>query len=145
MFYLTPYARHNHVNVFDPFKEFEDLERSLFAPQRHAAGIRTDVSENEKEYILEAELPGFNKDEINVGVENDVLTVKAERKAEKEEKDESGNVIRRERRFGSFERSFDISEVNAEGITASYENGILKLVLPKKEEEASKVRQIEIA
>ena len=60
-----------------------------------------------------------------------MLTISAEHKEEKEEKDEQGNYLRRERRYGSFSRSFDVSGIDEKGITAAYENGILKLTLPK--------------
>ena len=144
MFELTPFVRRNHnVNVYNPFRELEDLERSFFG-RNPVADFKTDITENEKEYVLEAELPGFKKEDINIDIDNNYLTISAERNVSNEEKDKKGNDIRSERSYGSFSRSFDITGVNAEKIDAEYENGVLKLTMPKKEDETPKTRRLEI-
>ena len=144
MFELTPFVRRNHnVNVYNPFRELEDLERSFFG-RNPVADFKTDITENEKEYVLEAELPGFKKEDINIDIDNNYLTISAERNVSNEEKDKKGNVIRSERSYGSFSRSFDITGVDAEKIDAEYENGVLKLTMPKKEEIIPKTRRLEI-
>ena len=142
MFELTPFVRRNHSVAFNPFRDIEDFERSFFT--RSAADFKTDITETENAYILEAELPGFKKEDIKVDIDNNYLTISAERNTEKEEKDNSGNVIRRERSYGTFSRSFDITGVQPDKIEAAYENGILKLELPKKEESIPKSRRLEI-
>ena len=144
MFELTPFVHKNRsASVYDPFREFAELERNFFN-RTAAADFKTDITETEKSYILEAELPGFKKEDINIDIDNNYLTISAERKSENEEKDKNGNVIRRERSYGTFSRSFDISGIQSENIEAAYENGILKLELPKKEETIPKTRRLEI-
>ena len=100
-----------------------------------------DVYEKEDRYVISAELPGLNKNEIKIDFNNNVLTISGEKKAEyKEEKD---NFIRVERRFGKFERKFRIPEhVDSGKISAAYKDGILEISLPRREE--SKPRQVEI-
>ena len=82
MFELTPFVKHNAV--YDPFKEFDEMEKRFFGG---AASFRTDVKDTGDAYVIEAELPGFKKEDINVSVEEDVLTVTATRKEEKSDKD----------------------------------------------------------
>ena len=82
-------------------------------------------------YVVETELPGFDKKDIDIDIENGYLTVRAEHKEEREHK-EDGKYLRRERQYGSFMRSFDLSEIDESGIKASYQNGLLTLTMPKK-------------
>lgn len=94
-------------------------------------GIKADVRENEKEFIIEAEIPGVKKEDIKLELKDDRLTISVEKNEEtKEEKD---NYIRRERRYGSCSRSFYVENVKHEDVSAKYENGILSVVLPKSE------------
>ena len=86
----------------------------------------------------------FQPEDINIDIDNNYLTISAERKYENTEKDKKGSVIRSERSYGSFSRSFDISGVVTDKIEAEYENGVLKLTLPKKEETVPKARRLEI-
>ena len=89
-----------------------------------------------------ADLPGMKKEDIAIDIDGDNLTIKAERKNEHEEKDKS--YVRCERSYGSYARSFDISGVKAEGIKASYNDGVLSLTLPKKDVEVSGSRRLAI-
>lgn len=144
MFGLTPYERRNNdLMFFNPFREIEEMEKKFFN-DRTTAAFRTDIRENGSEYILEAELPGFKKEEIDIDVNDGCLTIKAEHSAEKDEKDKNGGWLRKERSFSSMTRSFDVSEIEEEAITASLENGILKLTLPKKAEKPEVTRKVEI-
>ena len=93
---------------------------------------------------MEAELPGFRKEDIQLHLKDGILTVSAQRTASSEEKDQQGNYIRRERRFGSFARSFDVAGIDEESISAAYQDGILELTLPKAKPAAPAVRQIQI-
>ena len=93
---------------------------------------------------MEAELPGFKKEDISVDVKDGYLTISATRNEEKDEKNEKGEYIRRERRYGSFSRSFDISQIDQAGISAGFENGVLKLVLPKIDSHEKEIKKIEI-
>ena len=83
-------------------------------------------------FKLEADLPGFDKKDIHLDVNGDTLTIHAERKAEQEEKDDKNNYVRCERSFGSYSRQFDLSGVDADHMKATYDNGVLKLEMPKK-------------
>jgi HSP20 family protein len=91
--------------------------------------------------VLEAELPGMKRDDFELSVENNVITLRGERQFEK--KEDSDNYHRVERSYGSFTRSFTLPQsVSAEGATAEYQNGVLRVTLPKREE--TKARRIEI-
>lgn len=143
MFELIPFDRHaRSVAAFDPFRELDEMERSFFGNGRNVSSFRTDVTDTGDAYKLEAELPGFKKDDIQIDVENDVLTISAKRSEEK--KDEKHNVVKRERFYGSFSRSFDVSGINVDGIEASYTDGVLTLTMPKKQELLPVSRRLEI-
>lgn len=147
MLEIRPATRKNlYAN---PFRLFDEFDRAFFGNtfgtlNASTAAIRTDITETADGYLLEAELPGYNKEDIQLSIDGDMLTISAERKAESEEKDNENRVIRSERRYGSCSRRFDISGINAEAIGAKYENGILSLTLPKKEEEIPQARRIDI-
>jgi HSP20 family protein len=103
------------------------------------------ISENENGYAVELAAPGMNKDDFKLAVDNNVLSISAEKK--EENKEENERYTRKEFSYSSFSRSFTMPEhVNAEGISAEYTNGVLKLMLPKKEEAKKKpVREIKIS
>ena len=145
MFELIPFDRRgSRVSAYDPFRMLDDMERSVFSGNSHPAmsSFRTDVTDTGDAFVLDAELPGFKKEDIKIDVENDCLTITAERKADEEEKQK--NFIKRERFYGSFSRSFDVSGVNVDGIEAAYNDGILKLTMPKKVETVPPTRRLEI-
>ncbi len=106
--------------------------------------MRTDVIEKENAYQLEAELPGFNKEDISIDLKNDTLTIKASHNENKDEKDENGRYIRRERRSSSYERSFHVEGLKPEDIVAQYRNGILTVHIPKKEAIPEKEEAVKI-
>ncbi len=142
MFGLTA-RRYNNLLGYDPFREMEEMERRLFNPAENAYALRTDILEEEGGYKLQADLPGFDKEEIHVDVEGDMLTISAEHKEESEDKRDG--YVRRERRFGSFRRSFDVSGIDQDGIAGDYTNGVLTLHLPKKEAEVPAAKRIELS
>ncbi len=145
MFELIPFDRRgSRVSVYDPFRMLDEMERSFFNGNHHAAvsAFRTDVTDTGEAFVLDAELPGFKKEDIKIDVENDCLTISAERKLDEEEKQK--NYIKRERYYGSYSRSFDVSGVNVDAIEASYNDGILKLTMPKKVETVPPTRRLEI-
>lgn len=144
MFELIPFDRRvRSVAAFDPFRDFDELERSFFGDTRAVSGFRTDVTDTGDAYKLEAELPGFNKDDIKIDIEDDCLTISAERSMENKEEDKQ-NFVKRERYYGSFSRSFDISGIDADAIEASYTDGVLTLTMPKKQEQLPASRRLEI-
>ena len=140
MFEIMPYG-FRRVSAYNPFREMEEMTRS-FWNDASAGAFRTDITEKDGVYTLSAELPGFKKEDISIDIEKDCLTVKAERRSEDEEK--KTDFVRRERFYGSFTRSFDLTGVNADGIEARYADGILTLTLPKIIESVPESRRIEI-
>ncbi len=143
MFELIPFDRHTRRMMgFDPFREMEDLERSFWGGSNNLSAFRTDVIDTGDAYKLESELPGFKKEDIKIDVENDVLTISAEHKAEN--KEDKPNFVKRERFYGSFSRSFDVSGIEVDGIQAAYNDGVLTLTMPKKVETAPASRRLEI-
>jgi len=144
MFGLTPYERRNNeVLFYDPFKELENLEKRFFGATV-PMNFKTDIRDTENAFVLEAELPGFTKEDIDIDVKDGYLTITAEHKESKDEKAKDGSYLRRERSFGSFTRSFDISEVEEDNISAEFKNGILEVNLPKKEVKTITPKKIEI-
>ena len=143
MFELIPMER--RMANFDPFRMMADMERSFFGQpsNRAISAFRTDVSDIGDAYKLEAELPGFKKEDIHVGVDKNVVSVTAERHSEAENSDKRDKFIRKERSYGSYKRSFTIGEnVDTSAIRAAYDNGVLTLTLPKKVEEEQKTFDI---
>ncbi|TCL72416.1 HSP20 family protein [Hydrogenispora ethanolica] len=136
--------------MFDlmPFR-FNDWERKFFPDffneeffNRDIASFRTDISDTGKEYLIEAELPGFDKEDITVEVKEDRLTIAATKESNTEERKD--NYLRKERRTGSVMRSFALDGVDRDRIRAEFKNGVLKLALPKAEEVKNPVRRIDI-
>ena len=129
----------NEVRNFDPFaiEPFEDAFRSLMRPWRgelaaNVPQIKIDLSEQDGSYAVKAEIPGVRKEDIDVRVDGNVVTISAEVKAEKEDR-EGSRVLRRERQQGYASRSFTLAcPVDEEQAVAKYENGVLDLKLPKK-------------
>lgn len=118
-------------NLHDIDSIFSDFFNDSFMGFAGVNSIKADVKENEKEFIIDAEIPGAKKEDIKLDLRDDRLTISVEKTEEtKEEKD---NFIRRERRYGSSSRSFYVENVKHEDVTAKYENGILSIVLPKSE------------
>ncbi|MDZ7261227.1 MAG: Hsp20/alpha crystallin family protein [candidate division KSB1 bacterium] len=127
------------------FSEMESLRRdmdrlfdSFFRryPEEEVAATwqpLVDIAETKDDFIVTAEVPGMSKDDVKISLTNNVLTLKGEKKEEKEIKDK--NFHRVERCYGSFQRSFTLpTEVQADKVKASYKDGVLKITLPKKEE-----------
>lgn len=137
----------NALTRWDPFKEMDELQRRLgsilgLAPQRPAAGREdmtvaqwlplVDITEDEKEYLIKAELPEVKREEVKVLVENGVLTLSGERKFEKE--DSTKRYHRVERAYGSFTRSFTVPEdADPARVTAEFKDGVLTVRLAKSE------------
>ena len=145
MFGITPYRGWQRAmpkmfewefdKVFDSMLgEFDDM--NSYYP------LKVDIKEKEKEYLLEVEIPGVDKKDIELEIKNDILTIAVERKDEINEEKE--NYIRRERRYGSFRRSFHVEDVDQKGIKAKFKNGVLKVRLPRKESNELKENRIPI-
>ena len=142
----------NNNDIFDEMDNFFgdrfwngmcDTSRGS-STENKAGFMRTDVIEKDNCYQLEAELPGFNKEDIKIDLKNDVLTISASHNENNEEKDDKGVYIRRERRSSSYQRSFRVEGLKPEDIIAQYKNGVLTVNVPKKEalpekEEATRI------
>ena len=140
MFEMMPFEW-NHTN--DLLDSFANFERNFFG--NTGRSFNTDIQDTGKEYVLEAELPGFKKEDIHVEVQDGVLTISAKHEEKQDEKDEkSGKYVRRERRYGSYQRSFNLNGVDAKNIQGAYENGVLKLTLPKEQPTVPETHRIEI-
>ncbi len=115
---------------------FPEVDKALYG--KHAGNVmKTDVKETETGYEVDIDLPGFKKDEINAKLDNGYLTISAAKGLDKDEQDKNGKYIRRERYAGSMSRSFYVGDgVTEEDIKAKYEDGILRLVVPKKDAKA---------
>ena len=144
------------ITRYDPFRDLKTLQDEVnrlfstnfsrsFGDEGIARGAWTpnvDIFENKDEIVLEAELPGMNREDFELTIENNVLTLRGERRFEK--RDEADNYHRVERAYGGFSRSFTLPQtVSAESASAEYKNGVLRVVLRKREE--VKARRIEIA
>ncbi|HOE56404.1 MAG TPA: Hsp20/alpha crystallin family protein [Bacillota bacterium] len=148
--FLVPYGRKNRglskgpQDIFSIDNLFDNFFGDSFMPAFFTEDkqIKVDIKENDKEYIVEADLPGVKKEEINVELNNDRLTISVARNEEVNEEKE--NYIRRERRSGSYCRSFYVENVTEDKISAKFENGVLSMILPKKEAGTKKKNQIEI-
>lgn len=121
---------------------FDDLFDSSFFGDRsplfgkHARNLmKTDIRETDdaKSYRFAVELPGFQKDEIHVDVENGYLTIRAAKGLDKDEEDKGGRVLRQERYAGACSRSFYVGDVRSEDVKAKYESGVLTILIPKEE------------
>ena len=124
-------------NLFDDFFDFQfpDVDRALYG--KHAKNVmKTDVREVADGYEMDIDLPGFKKDEVKIQLNNGYLTVAAQKGLAKDEKNDEGKYIRRERYSGSMSRSFYVGEnVTEEDVHAKFEDGILKIAVPKKDKE----------
>lgn len=125
----------------DPLKLFDDIWEQSQLPS--APAFKVDITEDSEAFHIEAELPGLKKENITLGVEDDVLIIKAENQKEQEEHEK--NYHRIERSYGSYSRSFNLGEmINQDQIGASYDNGILTVTLPKAQE-VKKSKEIAIS
>ncbi len=143
MFDLVPFRKKNEDLMKSIFgKEFMDsfFNSELF--NASSSGIRADIRESEKEYIIEADLPGVNKEAIEVELRDNYLTISAKQNEELNEERE--NYIRRERRAGKIARSFYVENVKNQDVKASYQDGVLSVVLPKTKENRPKGYKIDI-
>lgn len=150
MFGLVPFntsknlsaGRDDFASLFDIFNEpfFNDFPMTSASSGK----FKVDVKDNGADYELTAELPGMRKEDISLDYTNSYLTISAQRNEEKNEGDDKGNYIRRERHFGSMSRSFYIDNIDESKIKAEFKDGVLKVDLPKVTEQVQQVKQIPI-
>ena len=147
MYTIMPYRRHHEIaspmfnDLFNDrfFRSFFNMDDMV-----GSAGFRVDVKDSGNAYVLEAELPGVRQEDINLSVDNDALTISADINAEK--KEEKDTYLYSERRSGHVSRTFSLEGVDQDQISAAYQDGVLKVNLPKaKPEEPRSARRIAIA
>ena len=139
MFGMIPFTREEN----SLWNYLDNMEKSLFTGFGDMSQFRCDIQDKGDHYLLEAELPGFQKEDISLDLNGDNMVITARHNSETEEKGE-GNYLRRERKYGSFSRSFDVSGIQEENITAAYDNGVLTLNMPKREATVPTARRLEI-
>ncbi|UCE63714.1 MAG: Hsp20/alpha crystallin family protein [Nitrospirota bacterium] len=148
------------ITRWDPFRELDELQNrisTLFgrAPVRKEGDKQealrvaewaplVDITEDEKEYTIKAELPDVKKDDVKISVQNDVLSITGERKYEKEEKGKKYHRV--ERAYGSFSRSFTVPEdADADRVSAEFKDGLLQVHLPKSEKVKPKTVEVKVS
>ena len=151
MFEIRPYRRNNNPSTYNPFREMDDFERAFFGEpfgsffrSGDIAEFKTDITDEGDHFLLEADMPGFEKNDIHLDVSGDTLTIKAERLTKNKTEDKKDRYVCSERSYGSYSRSFDITGIDAAGIKAKYNNGVLSLTLPKKVEKQPESQRVEI-
>lgn len=139
------------LKLWEPFRSFRPvnsdfeswIDRADVSEGERRWRPNVDVYENEGGYVLKADLPGMNKEDIKIDVNDGTLTIKGEKKLE--EKTESENYVRVERSYGNFMRSFTLTDdVDTENIEAAYKDGVLEITLTKKEEAKPKEIQVQV-
>ena len=136
--YLPTVFGENLMDVFDDFdrsffRGFGNVDHALYG--KHAQHMmKTDVKELEDSYEVDIDLPGFKKDEIHLELNNGYLTISTEKTLEKDNEDKKGKMLRQERYSGVMQRSFFVGEhLTEEDIKASYDSGVLHVIIPKKD------------
>lgn len=149
MFDMVPFKRNDSISkrgedIFDKFFNNFFPDDTFYSSNisTFGNGFKVDLKEDENNYILEADLPGIKKENIDIDIKDDYLTVSAKREDNAE--DNTENYVRRERRYGEFKRSFYIDNVEKNTIDASFKDGVLKIILPKKEKGKQSQRKIDI-
>lgn len=134
MFELMPFDR-SDLDLFDRFFNTKEQAPSLMK-------LRVDLEDKGDHYELTADLPGFSKDDVEISINDKIMTIHAEKSESSESREK--NYICRERRSGSFSRSFDISGIDADAISGSFKDGVLTVLMPRKVDE-KKNRRIAIS
>ena len=114
---------------------FDDVMPPMPPKEHH---MKCDIYEKDGKYHIEMDVPGYKKEDIKIEAEKDSLIITAEHNEEKNKKDESKKYIHRERRYGKYQRSFYLQDLDSDNIEASFNDGVLKITIPKKEEEQNK-------
>ncbi|MFJ2044817.1 MULTISPECIES: Hsp20/alpha crystallin family protein [Paenibacillus] len=146
MFDLIPFRKRNEDLFGHMLKSFNDMVESPFLSP-FGTGLqpfRTDIREEQNKYLVEAELPGIAKEDIDIHVEGNELIIRAKRNEMTEQKDDTNRIIRQERRSGEFIRRFYVEHIDEENIKARLENGVLKLDIPKRPGEDHSRKSIQI-
>ncbi|MFT5207241.1 MAG: HSP20 family protein [Candidatus Omnitrophota bacterium] len=150
--------RKQTVSLWDPFNELERFQKEMsglydtrlsnwpkvtLGNGNHVLALAVDVADQKDRVVVKADIPGIDKKDLDINVTQDVLTIKGEKK-EVKDTNEKG-LVRSERYYGSFQRTIELpAEVDSSKVTASYKDGVLEIMLPKKEEAQAKQAKIEV-
>ncbi len=140
MFDLIPFGRHREDAFSQLAKTLNDVfQDDFFAPfQNSPRAFRTDIREAEDAYLVEADLPGFRKEDIEIDYAAPYLTIKAVRNEDSSMEDTNQHLVRKERRYGEYVRRFYVQDIEEDSIRASLKDGVLKLEVPKRQPTRSK-------
>ena len=116
---------------YNPFRDFDDINRAFFGDNT-LTEFKTDIRDMGDGFVLEADLPGFKKEDIKLSLNSETLTIKATRHSDFEDQDKKSGYLRCERSYGTYTRSFDVTGVEVSQISASYNDGVLRVRLPKQ-------------
>lgn len=116
---------------YNPFRDFDDINRAFFGDNT-LTEFKTDIRDMGDGFVLEADLPGFKKEDIKLSLNCETLTIKATRHSDFEDQDKKSGYLRCERSYGTYTRSFDVTGVEVSQISASYNDGVLRVRLPKQ-------------
>ena len=142
--------RYNHgMSTYNPFQALDNFERDFFSEpfgsffdSRDLTHFKTDITDEGDHFLLQADLPGFDKKDIQLNLNGDILTIQAQRQSKLDEKDDK--VIRMERSFGTYTRQFNVDQIDTANIKAAYTDGVLSLTLPKKAPAQPESRTLQI-
>ena len=140
---LVPRNNNLGFSLFDNM--FDDMFRDpFFTNSNNTKLMKTDIQEKDNNYILDMDLPGYEKEDIKAQLKDGYLTITAQKNTSNDDKDEKGNYIRRERYCGKCSRSFYVGNINKDEIKAKFENGVLEVTLPKEQKAVDKNNKIAI-
>lgn len=132
MRYMSLIPRNYFGDIFDDFM-----------PMTKEENMKCDIYEKDGDYHIEMDVPGFDKNEIKIEAKKDYLTITAEKSEEKDDENDNKNYIHRERSYGKYQRSFYLHDLDSDKVNAEFNNGVLNITVPKKEEKEDK-KYIEI-
>jgi HSP20 family protein len=144
MFDLIPFRKRNEDLVSRMFKSFYDVFNQNDLLDDKLNTFKTDITETKDAYLLEAELPGFDKEDITIDIYNNQLTIRAKKDEIEETRDKDDKVIRKERYYGELVRQFYVDNIIEDEIQAKLDKGVLKIKIPKKQKDENVGRKIEI-
>lgn len=122
----------NNNDIFDAMNDWLDFPRNFFDNKEMSKMMQSDVAENDKEYTVKVDMPGMDKNKININYNDGVLSISGSRKSFKDNSKKDNSIIHKERVEGHISRSFRLPNVVASNIHAKYDNGVLTITLPKQ-------------
>ena len=142
---LGRYSGSEAGNYFSgPLPDIDKYDDRVWDDENSFGGFRVDLKDTEDAYILSAEMPGLNKEDIDINADDNTLTISAHYDESTEQKDKEGNYIQKERHAGAYSRSFTLQNMAENGVTAEMASGILTIRCPKKPDEGADPQKVKI-